>query len=175
MGRQRRRSRSLDSAGRVLNQRVVASVAFREDWACARRSRPVPLALCNNGMDWHSRPRNRVMYLIQTPRKRRRPMRIILSGWVILVLIGLLAAPASAQEEAWKTQMQAADEALKKNDTDSAWGAFQAALQEAERFGPEDPRLAGTLDLVGAFFGLQGQVTQADSLLKRSLTIWERN
>ena len=53
--------------------------------------------------------------------------------------------------------MNAASRALQSNDVREAMLAFQAAIEEAEKFGSEDARLARTLEIAGNFLSTQGQ------------------
>ncbi len=47
-------------------------------------------------------------------------------------------------------------------------------LKEAEGFGPQAPRLARSLNDLANLYRAQGKYAEAESLLKRSLTIWEK-
>ena len=48
---------------------------------------------------------------------------------------------------------------------------WQAAMREAEKFGPEDPRLATSLSNLAVLYGAQGMYEEAEPLFKRSLAI----
>ena len=48
-----------------------------------------------------------------------------------------------------------------------------AALEEAESFGPDDERLATSLNNLAALYRAQGQYDRAEPLYKRSLAIRE--
>ena len=50
---------------------------------------------------------------------------------------------------------------------------FSAPLAETERFGPQDPRLATTLNTLGEVERAQGKYAEAESLLRRALAIRE--
>jgi len=58
-----------------------------------------------------------------------------------------------------------------------AWlasGRYQAAIQDAERFEPEDPRLAGSLYRLAELYREVGEDTEAEPLLRQALEIQER-
>ena len=48
------------------------------------------------------------------------------------------------------------------------------ALKEAEKFGPQDPRLATGLNNLGLLYKAQGKYGEAEPLYKRSLAITEK-
>ena len=51
---------------------------------------------------------------------------------------------------------------------------WSAALKEAEGFGPQDPRLATTLNNLGEVYRAQGRYAEAEPLYKRALAIREK-
>ncbi len=52
--------------------------------------------------------------------------------------------------------------------------ALQAALDEAERFGPQDLRLAASLNNLAELYRAQGKYAEAEPLHKRALAIGEK-
>jgi len=50
----------------------------------------------------------------------------------------------------------------------------KAALSAAEAFGPDDPRLATTLNHLALFYDAQGKYAEAEPLYKRALAIREK-
>ena len=49
-----------------------------------------------------------------------------------------------------------------------------AALKEAEGFGPDDERLATSLNDLALLYQARGNYAEAEPLYKRSLVIWEK-
>ena len=74
----------------------------------------------------------------------------------------------------WESDIQAGEAAYEQGNYAEAEKQFLAALQEAENFGPEDPRLASSLNELVALYRAQGKDAKAEPLLKRSLVIKEK-
>jgi len=55
-----------------------------------------------------------------------------------------------------------------------AVNSFQAAVKEGEAFGPQDPRLATSLNNLAELYRLLGKFVDAEPLYKRSLAIREK-
>ncbi len=68
--------------------------------------------------------------------------------WLLVGLVCLALWPAhtSAQGGLWETYMAAGDKAYQQGNYPEAEKQWAAALKEAERFGPEGPRLVTSLD-----------------------------
>jgi hypothetical protein len=58
----------------------------------------------------------------------------------------------------WKSHIHAGAEAYQLGDLSEAEKEFQAAVDVAEEFGPEDSRLAMSLDYLAAFYQDQGRL-----------------
>ena len=71
--------------------------------------------------------------------------------WVVLVSL-----QASAQETLWEKQIAIAVKAYQEGRFADAEKSLQAPLKEAERFGPQDPRLATILNILGEIYRAQG-------------------
>ena len=78
---------------------------------------------------------------------------------------------ADTQETQWKKHMDAALEAHRQGHYGDAEKSMEAALKEAERFGPEDLRLGTTLNNLAELYRDQGKYAEAEPLYKRSLVI----
>ncbi len=83
-------------------------------------------------------------------------------------------AKTSRGKSRWETNTAAGYEAYEQGDYAEAEKAWSAALQEAEKFGPEDPRLAESLGNLGVAYRDQGKYAEAEPLFKRSLSITEK-
>jgi C-terminal peptidase prc len=96
--------------------------------------------------------------------------------WWASLALGLLLTSGlttSAETPAWQQHMLAGNEAYQQARFADAEQAWQTALVEAERLGPDDPRLFPPLDVLGRFYLSQGRYPQAEPLLRRALTIRE--
>ena len=90
---------------------------------------------------------------------------------IALSLILFAAAHAPAQTTAWEESMASAYEAYQASRFAEAEKFFLSALHAAEGFGPEDPRLATTLNNLGELHRTQGKYAKAEPYYKRSLNI----
>ena len=70
--------------------------------------------------------------------------------------------------------MKAANEAYQQGNYAEAEKQWSAALQEAVKFGPEDPRLATSLNNLALLYNDQEKYAEAEPLYQRSLAIWEK-
>ncbi len=72
--------------------------------------------------------------------------------WLLvgLVCLALWPAQASAQGRLWSTYMVAGVKAYQQGNYPEAEKQLGAALKEAEGFGPQDPRLATSLNNLAA-------------------------
>ena len=65
--------------------------------------------------------------------------------WMFCLLL-LLCSSAAAQTEAWREHRARGDKLRDAGSFTEAEDAYAAALQEAEKFGPWDPRVAACLN-----------------------------
>ena len=104
-------------------------------------------------------------------------MRLGTTRWLLVGLLGLGLWPmvaASAQETRWDNLNKAATEAYQRADYAKAEKLLLAALQEAEKFGEQDPRLATSLNNLALFYKTQRRYAQAEPLMQRALAIREK-
>ncbi len=103
-------------------------------------------------------------------------MRLGTTRWLLVGLLCLAVWPttASTQERAWKKAVAAVVKALQEGRLGEAEKLLLAAVQEAEKFGEQDPRLAGSLLGLAAVYKEQGKYAQAEPLSRRALAIWEK-
>ncbi len=96
--------------------------------------------------------------------------------WLLvgLVCLALWPAHASAQGGQWNTLNAAGIEAYQRSDYAEAEKQLGAALKEAEGFGPQDSRLAKSLNNLARLHNAQGKYAEAEPLYKRALAIWEK-
>src|SRR5712691_4310083 len=94
--------------------------------------------------------------------------------WLGLWCLALWASPASPQEDLWKRDVAAGRHAYQEGRYAEAERLFQSAIKEAERFGPEDPRVATTLNNLAELYRAQRKYAQAEPLYRRALAINEK-
>ncbi len=96
--------------------------------------------------------------------------------WLLvgLVCLALWPAHASAQGGQWNTLNAAGIEAYQRGDYAEAEQQWRAALKEAEGFGPQDPRLAASLNNLAELYHAQGRYAEAEPFYERALAIWEK-
>ena len=82
-------------------------------------------------------------------------------------------AKATREESSWEMSMDAATEAYQQARYTEAEKFFLAALEEADNFGPQDPRLVPSLNGLASVYRTQGKHAEAEPLFKRSLAIRE--
>ena len=70
-------------------------------------------------------------------------------------------APGLAQGGTWESSIAAGQEAYQRADYAEADKQFLAALKQAEGFGPQDPRLATSLNGLAALTVRQGKSAEA--------------
>jgi tetratricopeptide (TPR) repeat protein len=85
-----------------------------------------------------------------------------------------LLAEDKAAVEAWKRDMQQAKTAWEKDQFNQANNFYEAALAEAEKFGPDDARLSETLNHLARILTQLGQDPDAFAALRRALAMDEK-
>ncbi len=119
----------------------------------------------------------------------------LLLAEVLCMTFGL--AIASAQQTAWENYLEAGQKAYEQGDYPEAQKMFSAALEEADKSGPDDPRwaislawlivlndtqilgpehpdVATSLNNLASLYHNQGKYAQAEPLYQRALAIWEK-
>ncbi len=95
---------------------------------------------------------------------------------IVASLLCLLLGPAYAvaQQADWERYMRAGAAAYQQGSYAEAVKQIKAALSAAEAFGPNDPRLATTLNNLAVFYNAQGKYAEAEPFNKRALAIREK-
>ncbi len=95
--------------------------------------------------------------------------------WLLvgLVCLALWPAHAPAQGGQWNTLNAVGMEAYQRGDYAEAEKQLAAAVKEAEGFGPQDPRLATSLNNLAEVYRLEGRYGKAEPLHRRALAIRE--
>lgn len=95
--------------------------------------------------------------------------------WVGVCCLALCSAPARAQDaSAWQKYVEEAKAAYRHKDYGRCEQLLRAALQEAEKFGPDDPRVAVTLHNQANLAAVQNKAAEAEPLYRRSLALLEK-
>ena len=95
--------------------------------------------------------------------------------WLLAAFCVLLVSThAPAQLTSWQMNNAAGEEAYKQGRYAEAEKTWLATLKEAESFGPQDPRLATSLNNLALLYLTQSKYAEAEPLLKRALAIWEK-
>ena len=81
---------------------------------------------------------------------------------------------AACQRTRWESNNAAGVKAFQQGRYADAEKLFLAALKEAEGFGPDDPRLAMSLNNLAGLYDNQGKYAEAEPLYKRLLAIDEK-
>ena len=90
-------------------------------------------------------------------------------------LLASCAAPSPRRLDIpWQQNIEVGDRALRHGRLPEAEAALSAALARAEKFGPEDPRLAFALDALGDLRSAQGDPARAEPLFRTALGILEK-
>jgi tetratricopeptide (TPR) repeat protein len=88
-----------------------------------------------------------------------------------LLSLVLISAEASGQETLWETYKAAGNKAFQQARSAEAERLFVAAIEQAEKFGKHDPRLAESLNSLAVLYATQGKQVEAEPLFRRALEI----
>jgi len=83
-------------------------------------------------------------------------------------------SPVRAQGTRWEHYMAEGAKAHQQGQETNAEMFYLAALEDVENVGPEDPRLAATLNTLAVLYHAQRKYTQAESLYQRVWRLLEQ-
>jgi serine/threonine protein kinase len=109
--------------------------------------------------------------------KRRRSLWPLMIGGAVTIFFVLMIGFAVVwylSDTAWKENIEAERRAFREGRYLEAVNYAQAALKEAEAFGPQDARLATSLHNAGELYTRLERYAEAEGLLQRALTIREK-
>ena len=110
-----------------------------------------------------------------TGRRPRWRTQTLWGAWLIVVICCTGGtSPAQAQGAPWQHQMAAGFKAYQQGQEANAERFYLAALAEVENAGPEDPRLAATLNTLAVLYHAQRKYAQAESFYQRVLRLLEQ-
>ncbi len=98
----------------------------------------------------------------------------LLVGLALIGGIALWLMYAPNQGAKWESYITAAQQAYQQADCAEAEKQSEAALKEAEAFGPDDVRLATSLNNLALLYKAQGRYAEAEPLYQRALAIDEK-
>ena len=109
-------------------------------------------------------------------------MRFQATFSVLLWMVGLLTvggvsmhpARVSAQDTRWEHYMAEGAKAHQNGQETNAEMFYLAALEDVQSAGPEDPRLAATLNTLAILYHTQSKYAQAEPLYQRVLKLLEQ-
>ena len=98
------------------------------------------------------------------------------TGWLLpgVLCLALSVQTACIQQTPWEKANASGEEAYQQGRYAEAGKRWLAALEEAENFGPDDQRLATSLNNLAVLYRTQGNYAQAEPLYQRSLAIREK-
>ena len=82
-----------------------------------------------------------------------------------------LQKQAAPQEPSWEQNLSHGESLFKSGNLAEAGKYFQAAVVQAQKFGPHDPRLATALNNVALVLKKQGKIQDAERLFRNALDI----
>jgi len=102
---------------------------------------------------------------------KTRRLLWLLAGplWLTLAL-----GPVHAESQSWESLDSAGLAAYQQGDYAEAEKHFAAALEAAEGYGEDDPRLGTSLNNLAGLYRAQGRYGEAEPLYQRSLAILEK-
>ncbi|MEE8612593.1 MAG: tetratricopeptide repeat protein, partial [Nitrospirales bacterium] len=89
-------------------------------------------------------------------------------------LLVLFLYGCSESQTPWDNHLNAGDGLFQQGRFDDAEKELKAAVQLAEQFGEEDPRLTKTLTKLAMVYDAQGQYDKAEPLLQRTVSLNEK-
>ncbi len=95
-------------------------------------------------------------------------------GLIATTWVALWAPQARAQGARWEHYMAEGVKAYQSGQETNAEMFYLAALKDVENAGPEDPRLATTLNTLAVLYHVQRKYTQAEPLYQRVLKLLEQ-
>lgn len=92
----------------------------------------------------------------------------------LLVAPGTVSAATRGGSPAWRAATDAGLEAFRKRNAAEAERQFKAALAEAEKLGPKEPKISDSLKALARLYQLTGQLGPAEEFCRRRLAFNEK-
>src|SRR5262249_19198060 len=87
----------------------------------------------------------------------------------IVMGVGLALSVSCNQGPPWESYAEAGKKAYREGNLAEAERQFSQAVKKAEQFGPEDTRLATSLNNLGETLRSEGKLIEAEPMYKRAL------
>jgi tetratricopeptide (TPR) repeat protein len=97
-----------------------------------------------------------------------------MAGLMVIVCVSLSTFQVRAQGAGWEHYMAEGAQAYQNGQEINAEMFYLAALEHVQDAGPEDPRLAATLNTLAVLYHAQRKYVQAESLYQHVLTLLEQ-
>ncbi len=95
--------------------------------------------------------------------------------WTLLLMVtAAWAEPTAAQETLWQTWREGGLRALQDGRLDEAERLLIAAMEQAEKYGADDLRVADAANDLAVVYASAGKTTEAELLFHRALVIGEK-
>jgi tetratricopeptide (TPR) repeat protein len=101
--------------------------------------------------------------------KHRKTLLVVLAFGSLFSL----STSVFCQETPWDTYIDEGSKAYSEQDFAEAEKQYLAALDESEKFGPQDSRLITSLDSLASVYEAQGRWVEAEPLYQRTVTLQE--
>src|SRR6202167_3061560 len=98
-------------------------------------------------------------------------MSTLLFCFVIFFCTSISPVCAASEDSEWKKCSQSGARAFQQANYGQAERLFVQSVKEAEKFGPQDIRLANSLTNLGVLYSTRGQFAQATPLFERAVAI----
>lgn len=92
----------------------------------------------------------------------------------LVAALGFATSASAIDDRAWNKYTEAGAKAYEANNFGQAEKMFQLALKEAEKFGPNDIRLATSLTNVGVIQNFRGNQAKAEPLFEHAIKIKQK-
>jgi tetratricopeptide (TPR) repeat protein len=97
-----------------------------------------------------------------------------MTGLLVVVCISMHTFQVSAQGSQWERYMAEGATAYQNGQETNAEMFYLAALEDVQNAGPEDPRLAATLNTLAVLYHTQRRYAKAEPLYQRVLKLLEQ-
>src|SRR5262249_3912697 len=95
-------------------------------------------------------------------------------GMVFCVLPGVTEVILAQDDSLWREAIEQGNKLREQAHYAEAEQAYLTALAEAEKFGPEDPRLASSQNNLASLYCLQARYAEAEKLCLNALALEEK-
>src|SRR5262249_18762942 len=103
----------------------------------------------------------------QWERPSVRTSRLGVRAWLLIMLVASIQSTGCV----WKHLIRDGETANREGRYTDAELILKNALDRAQRFGPDDPRFATSMNALGELYAAQGKWAEAESLYEKALEI----